>query len=112
MKILKLDYSISEIDYILREMAKITISTTSWIFGDDMGSPENTSVYVEHKKNTKPITYLLYDNDILFGYLTLSINSRILYIEDVHILSEYRNNLHIMILCHKIHIYIFMVWKS
>ena len=96
MKIIKLDYSISEIDYILREMAKITISTTSWIFGDDMGSPENISVYLEYKKKTKPITYLLYDRDILFGYLTLSINSRILYIEDVHILLGYRNNLFIM----------------
>ena len=33
MNFIKLDYSIKEIDDILKNMALITVETTSWIYG-------------------------------------------------------------------------------
>lgn len=96
MDILKLDYSIKEIDEILMKMAFITVETTSWIYGQDMGSFENIKLYIEYKKKTMPITYLMYDSEKMFAYLTLSIKDRILNIEDIHILKTYRNNCSIM----------------
>ena len=96
MNFVRLDYSIKEIDDILKKMALITVETTSWIHGDHMGSSENIKMYIEHKKKIKPITYLMYDDEKMFAYLTLSINNKILYIEDMHILKDYRNNTKIM----------------
>ena len=92
MNFIKLDYSVKEIDDILKIMALITVETTSWIYGEDMGSSENIKMYIEHKKKAMPITYLMYDGEKVFAYLTLSISDSILYIEDVHILKDYRNN--------------------
>ena len=92
MNLIKLDYSVKEIDDILRTMALITVETTSWIYGDDMGSSENIKMYIDHKKKAMPITYLMYDGEKMFSYLTLSITDNILYIEDIHILKDYRNN--------------------
>ena len=92
MNFIKLDYSVKEIDDILKIMALITVETTSWIYGEDMGSSENIKMYIEHKKKAMPITYLMYDGEKMFAYLTLSISDSILYIEDVHILKDYRNN--------------------
>ncbi len=92
MNLVKLDYSVNEIDDILKSMALITVETTSWIYGDDMGSSENIKMYIEHKKKEKPLTYLMYDKEKIFAYLTLSLTANILYIEDIHILKDYRNN--------------------
>ena len=36
MNFVRLDYSIKEIDDILKKMALITVETTSWIHGDHM----------------------------------------------------------------------------
>ena len=49
-------------------------------------------MYIENKKKAKPITYLIYDGEKMFAYLTLSINNNILNIEDIHILKDYQNN--------------------
>ena len=98
MNFIKLDYSVSDIDDILRTMALITIETTSWIYGDDMGSSENIKMFVDYKKKETPITYLMYDDEKLFAYLTLSITEGILNIEDIHILKDYRNNSSTMIM--------------
>ena len=92
MKFIKLDYSVKEIDNILKTMALITVETTSWIYGEDMGSSENIKMYIDHKKKAMPITYLMYDSEKMFAYLTLSIADNILNIEDIHILKDYRNN--------------------
>ena len=92
MNFIKLDYSVKEIDDILKTMALITVETTSWIYGVDMGSDENIKMYIEHKKKVMPTTYLMYDCEKIFAYLTLSITDSILNIEDIHILKDYRNN--------------------
>lgn len=92
MTLVKLDYSVNNIDDILKTIALITVETTSWIYGDDMGVPENIKMYIEYKKKAMPITYLMYDDTKMFAYLTLSINNNILNIEDIHILKDYRNN--------------------
>ena len=92
MNFIKLDYSVKEIDDILRVMALITVETTSWIYGEDMRSYENIKMYIEHKRKVMPTTYLMYDGEKMFAYLTLSISDSILYIEDIHILKDYRNN--------------------
>ena len=92
MNFIKSDYSVNEIDDILKTMALITIETTSWIYGEDMGSDENIKMYIEHKKKAVPTTYLMYDCEKIFAYLTLSIADNILNIEDIHILKDYRNN--------------------
>lgn len=92
MNFIKLDYSVKEIDDILKTMALITVETTSWIYGEDMGSDENIKMYIEHKKKAVPTTYLMYDCEKIFAYLTLSIADNILNIEDIHILKDYRNN--------------------
>ena len=92
MNFIKLDYSVNEIDDILKTMALITVETTSWIYGEDMGSVENIKMYIEHKKKATPTTYLMYDGEKMFAYLTLSITDCILNIEDIHILKDYRNN--------------------
>ena len=92
MNFIKLDYSLKEIDEILRTMALITVETTSWIYGEDMGSDENIKMYIDHKKKVMPTTYLMYDGDKIVAYLTLSITDSILNIEDIHILKDYRNN--------------------
>ena len=92
MNFIKLDYSIKEIDDILKTMALITVETTSCIYGEDMGSDENIKMYIEHKKKEVPTTYLMYDGEKMFAYLTLSITDSILNIEDIHILKDYRNN--------------------
>ena len=92
MNFIKLDYSVKEIDDILKTMALITVETTSWIYGEDMGSDENIKMYIEHKKKAVPTTYLMYDCEKIFAYLTLSISDNILNIEDIHILKDYRNN--------------------
>ena len=92
MNFIKLDYLVKEVDEILRTMALITVETTSWIYGEDMGSTENIKMYIEHKKKAMPTTYLMYDGEKMFAYLTLSIADNILNIEDIHILKDYRNN--------------------
>lgn len=92
MNFIKLDYLVKEVDEILRKMALITVETTSWIYGEDMGSTENIKMYIEHKKKAMPTTYLMYDGEKMFAYLTLSIADNILNIEDIHILKDYRNN--------------------
>ena len=92
MNFIKLDYSVNEIDDILKTMALITVETTSWIYGEDMGSDENIKMYIDHKKKATPTTYLMYDGEKMFAYLTLSITDSILNIEDIHILKDYRNN--------------------
>ena len=92
MTLVKLDYSVNNIDDILKTMALLTVETTSWIYGDDMGLPENIKMYIEYKKKAMPITYLMYDDTKMFAYLTLSIDNNILNIEDIHILKDYRNN--------------------
>ncbi len=53
-------------------------------------------MYIEHKKKTMPITYLFYNDEKIFAYFTLSINANVLYIEDIHILKEYRNNSYVI----------------
>lgn len=63
-----------------------------------MGSPENVKMYIENKKKAKPITYLIYDGEKMFAYLTLSINNKMLNIEDIHILEKYRNNTNTMMM--------------
>ena len=98
MNLIKLDYSVKEIDDILKNMALITVETTSWIYGGDMGSPENIKMYVEYKKKEMPITYLMYDEKKMFAYLTLSITDNILNIEDIHILKDYRNDINTMMM--------------
>lgn len=92
MNFIKLDYLVKEVDEILRTMALITVETTSWIYGEDMGSTENIKMYIEHKKKAMPTTYLMYDGEKMFAYFTLSIADNILNIEDIHILKDYRNN--------------------
>ena len=92
MNFIKLDYSVNEIDDILKTMALITVETTSWIYGEDMGSDENIKMYIDHKKKATPTTYLMYDGEKMFAYLTLSITDSVLNIEDIHILKDYRNN--------------------
>ena len=91
MNFVKLNYSIEELKDILKTMALITVKTTSWIYGDDMGSFENIKMYIDHKINTKPITYLMYDGEMIFAYLTLSINNKVLNIEYIQILKDYIN---------------------
>ena len=47
MTLVKLDYSVNNIDDILKTMALLTVETTSWIYGDDMGLPENIKMYID-----------------------------------------------------------------
>ena len=98
MNFVKSNYSVNEIENILKTMALITIETTSWIYGEDIGSPENVKMYIENKKKAKPITYLIYDGEKMFSYLTLSINNKMLNIEDTHILKKYMNNTNTMMM--------------
>lgn len=98
MNFVKSNYSVNEIENILKTMALITIETTSWIYGEDIGSPENVKMYIENKKKAKPITYLIYDGEKMFAYLTLSINNKMLNIEDTHIIEKYRNNTNTMMM--------------
>lgn len=92
INLVKLNYTSDKVDEILKEMAIITIDNLSYIYGDDMKSNENIKSYVEYKKQAKPITYLMHDETSIFGYLTLSLSSKILYIEDIQIKNSYRNN--------------------
>ena len=55
-------------------------------------------MYIENKKKAKPITYLIYDGEKMFSYLTLSINNKMLNIEDTHILKKYMNNTNTMMM--------------
>lgn len=98
MNLVKLNYKTNELDDILKTMALITIETMSYIYGDDMGSSKNIKMYIDYKKKEKPLTYLMYDGNKMFAYLTLSINNKILNIEDIHILKDYRNNSSTMIM--------------
>ena len=77
-------------------MVIITIDNLSYIYGDDMKSCETIKIYVECKKQTKPITYLVYDKTLIFGYLALSLSSNILYVDVIQNRGSYRNNTRIM----------------
>ncbi len=50
MNLIKLDYSINEIDGILKTMALITIDNTSYIYGEDMNSEEISKCILNTKK--------------------------------------------------------------